>query len=132
MSECPICFNKANYTTTCEHTFCKKCLFRWGNSCPLCRKHIILDYPNTRAMSKRPHVMESAVIILKNIERVDKKIDKLNFAEKLFILIWDNRIIIRKYRKLCKIIHKKSLHIERECKNMGVLTPKIIKKTMTI
>ena len=30
MAECPICFKKADYTTKCNHNFCKKCLYKWA------------------------------------------------------------------------------------------------------
>ena len=28
MTKCPICFKKADYTTACNHAFCKKCLHK--------------------------------------------------------------------------------------------------------
>ncbi len=72
MSECPICFKKANYTTECNHHFCKKCLYRWGSSCPLCRAHYALKYPNTRSMSLHQHVWDNTRILLNNIARVEE------------------------------------------------------------
>jgi len=44
---CPICLNNnTNYITTCSHHFCKECIQSWtekNNSCPICRRSIILD-----------------------------------------------------------------------------------------
>ena len=37
---CPICIDKANVLTDCNHTFCSKCLNNWykkNSSCPMCR-----------------------------------------------------------------------------------------------
>ena len=67
MSECPICLKKANYTTSCNHTFCKSCLYKWKQTCPLCRGHIELDWPNTRAMSKRAYVVTTIDMMVKNV-----------------------------------------------------------------
>ena len=57
--ECIICFNsqysdnpvspKRYYSTPCNHHFHFKCLKRWckiNNSCPTCRRHIIMNLPN--------------------------------------------------------------------------------------
>ncbi len=132
MSECPICFKKANYITRCNHHFCKKCLYRWTGSCPLCRSKIELDYPYTRAMSRRKHVIDNIKIILKNIRLREEPKNKLLLADKLFNFIWDNRIIIRKNAGLCRIIHKKSVYVEHQCRWYGLLPPKILKKTASI
>jgi|SaaInlV_100m_DNA_4_1039707.scaffolds.fasta_scaffold12655_4 hypothetical protein len=132
MTKCPICFKKADYTTSCNHTFCKKCLYKWCGTCPLCRKKIALEYPNTRAMSNAVVVREVINIILKNIRLTEAPEIKLKFADKLFNFIWDNRIIIRKNSKFCRIIHKKSVDVEQQCLAYGFLVPKILKKTAVI
>jgi hypothetical protein len=132
MSECPICFKKANYTTVCDHKFCKKCLYYWKSSCPLCRKSIQLEYPNTRAGDLRAHVTHSALILLNNIRMAEKKIHKLQFAEKLFDLVWDNRIIIRRSGHLCKIIQRKSLECEVQFGLLKIKCPEVVKKTQKI
>ena len=130
--ECPICFKKANYTTHCNHSFCKECLYKWKNTCPLCRSRIYMKYPNTRAMKRKLGVMNNAVIILANIRRAEKTEDKLKISEKLFDYIWDNRIVIRKDGHLCRIIHNKSALMESQCQSIGLPSPKILKKTSTI
>ena len=132
MAECPICFKKANYTTKCNHHFCKKCLYRWGNTCPLCRRYIMLDYPNTRAMSRLQHVIDNAGILLQNVARAKESKYKIMFAEKLFQFIWDWRVVIRKHSNLCKTIHDRSAHVKKECQDLGIVPPKIIEKTITI
>ena len=132
MAKCPICFKKANYTTACNHTFCKKCLYLWKKTCPLCRKRIQLEYPNTRAMATREGVCRNTTILLMNIKRTKKKENKLKFAEKLLYYIWDNRIVMRKYGRLCDVIHGKSLMLKREYEALGIVPPKVLKKTMTI
>ena len=132
MTECPICFKKANYTTKCNHCFCKKCLYKWGNTCPLCRRYIMLDYPNTRAMSRLQHVIDNAGILLQNVARAKESKYKIMFAEKLFQFIWDWRVVIRKHSNLCKTIHDRSAHVKKECQDLGIVPPKIIEKTITI
>ena len=132
MTKCPICFKKADYTTACNHAFCKKCLHKWKNSCPLCRRMVILQYPNTRAMATKRQVMKIASRFLATIEQTEKAVDKLKIAEKLFNHIWDNRIVIRKDQYLCGIIHRKSILMETQCRRMEVFVPKILKKTSTI
>jgi len=91
-----------------------------------------MRYPNTRAMKWRAGVMDNALIILANIRRAKKREDKLKFAEVLFNYIWDHRIVIRKDGHLCRIIHKKSVLMEHQCRSMGIVPPKILKKTLTI
>ena len=133
--ECPICFKKANYTTHCNHSFCRKCLYRWrkrSHACPLCRAPCTLIYPNTRAMSTTKHVRDNIKILLNNIENVKEPKYKIKYAEKLFNFIWDNRIVIRKWGKFCKTIHDKSAQIKKSCINLGIVPPKILKKTITI
>ena len=132
MAECPICFKKANYTTKCNHHFCKKCLYRWGDTCPLCRGYIMLDYPNTRAMSRHKHVVDNAGILLQNVARAKESKYKIMFAEKLFQFIWDNRVYVRKRSALCRTIHEKSAHVKNHCIKLGIVPPKIIEKTITI
>ena len=43
--ECSICLNETNNNlkTSCKHTFCKKCIFKWlktNNTCPICRNSV--------------------------------------------------------------------------------------------
>lgn len=132
-SQCPICFEKANYTTACNHSFCKRCLYYWKKTCPLCRSRIQpLQYPNTRAMARRDAVCARACRLLRDIARTKKRAYKIKYAEKLLNYIWDNRIIIRKYNRLCKVIQQKSVTLKSEYRAMGILPPKILNKTMTI
>ena len=130
--QCPICFKKANYTTSCNHSFCKTCLYHWKDTCPLCRARIALDYPNTRAMSNKAFVLDSVRIMANNITLVQGAANKLKFADKLLNFVWDNRIIVRKNGQACKLIHTKSLLLERQCRERGLSPPKILKKTMVI
>ena len=132
MSKCPICFKKANYTTSCNHTFCKKCLSLWKDTCPLCRSHVELDWPKTRAMSRSVYVVQTIRIMANNIAITRTTTDKLKFADILLNFVWDNRIIIRKNNRACKLIHTKSLLLERQCKERGLSPPKILKKTLII
>jgi len=132
MSECPVCFKQADYTTHCNHHFCKKCLYRWGDTCPLCRSFIVLDYPNTRAMSRQRHVIDNTRILLNNIKRVVEPKYKIKYAEKLLQFLWDNRVVIRKRRKLCRTIQEKTEYIRKECISLGLEPPSIIKKTRVI
>jgi len=132
MAECPICFKKADYTTKCNHHFCKKCLFQWGETCPLCRQYIKLEYPNTRAMSKEQHVIDNARILLINIKNVKGTKYKIQYAEKLLQFLWKWRIVLRKHVQLCRIVHERSAHIKKECLDLGFDPPKIIEKTITI
>ena len=132
MTKCPICFKKANYTTDCHHTFCKKCLYRWKPYCPLCRRGIELKYPRTRAMSTRPSVIRTCSTLLKNIDESEESADKLKYTEKLLNHFWNNRIVIRKHYNLCKTIRNKLPLVKQECLSLGLLPPKILKKLSTI
>ena len=49
MTECTICFNNIvkndKCTLSCNHSFCKSCLYRWIEqgikfTCPICRQNI--------------------------------------------------------------------------------------------
>ena len=131
MPDCPICFKKANYTTACNHKFCKKCLYQWKNTCPLCRRNIDLVYPNTRAMASKQSVMDEAIILLENIKKADE-IYKLQLEKILLNHIWDNRIIIRKNGHLCKLVHRTALRMLKIYDHMGILPPKILLKTATM
>jgi hypothetical protein len=91
-----------------------------------------MKYPNTRSMKGRLGVMDNAVIILGNIRRTEKTVDKLKLAEELFNYIWLHRIVIRKDGYLCRIIHEKSLLMYHQCSLVGLPPPKILKKTLTI
>ena len=132
MSECPICFKKANYTTSCNHTFCKTCLYKWKNTCPLCRTRIVLEYPNTRALADASSVVEIIKIMTGNVTIAVTPEDKLKIVDKLLHFVWDNRIVIRKDSSACRVIHKKSLLVEHQCKTFGLTPPKILKKTLAI
>lgn len=132
MTKCPICFKKANYTIECNHHFCKKCLYRWGDTCPLCRAHYTLKYPNTRSMSRHQHVMDNTAILLNNIARVKVPEYKIAYAEKLLQFLWDNRVYVRKHGKLCRVIREKSALVKKECIKLGLVPPNILKKTITI
>ena len=129
---CPVCFNEANYTTRCKHHFCKKCLYYWGESCPLCRRFIVLDYPNTRAMSTQQSVVDNTSILINNIVRTGGTKYKIKRATQLMQYLWDNRVVIRKYGRLCKAIRAKSIHIRKACVSLGLMPPKILKKTKNI
>jgi len=83
-------------------------------------------------MATREGVCRNTSILLMNIARTKEKKYKLQFAEKLLNYIWDNRIIMRKYGRLCEIIHIKSLMLKNEYRALGIVPPKILKKTMTI
>jgi len=83
-------------------------------------------------MSTTKHVTDNIKILLNNIENVKEPKYKIKYAEKLFNFIWDNRIVIRKWGKFCKTIHDKSAYIKKECINLGIVPPKILKKTITI
>ena len=132
MAECPICFKKADYTTECNHHFCKKCLYRWGDTCPLCRTHYTLKYPNTRSMSCHRHVIDNTAILLSNIARVKESKYKIGYTEKLLQFLWDHRVYVRKHGKLCKIIREKSVNVKKECIKLGFVPPQILKKTIMI
>ena len=132
MTECPICFKKTDYTIECNHQFCKKCLYRWGDTCPLCRAHYTLKYPNTRSMSRHQHVVDSTSILLNNIARVKESKNKIAFTEKLFQFLWDNRVYVRKYTGFCKIIREKTVHVKKECIKLGFIPPQILKKIVLI
>ncbi|KAJ8558878.1 hypothetical protein ON010_g8571 [Phytophthora cinnamomi] len=48
--ECPICCDDFTdpFTTTCRHTFCSACIFRWlatNNACPACRQTLDILSP---------------------------------------------------------------------------------------
>ena len=92
----------------------------------------MLDYPNTRAMSRHQHVVDNAGILLQNVARAKESKYKIMFAEKLFQFIWDNRVYVRKRSALCRTIHEKSAHVKNQCIKLGIVPPKIIKKTITI
>ena len=132
MTECPICFKKANYTTECNHQFCKKCLYRWGSTCPLCRTHYTLQYPNTRSMSRHQHVVDNTAILLSNIAGVKESKNKIGYTEKLFQFLWDNRVYVRKHSNLCRTIHEKSAHVKNQCIKLGFMPPQILKKIVLI
>ena len=132
MSECPICLKKANYTTSCNHTFCKSCLYKWKQTCPLCRGHIELDWPNTRAMSKRAYVVTTIDMMVKNVRMAITSEAKLKRADKLLNFVWDNRIIIRKDGRACRMLHKKTGLIKQQCDDNGLSPPKILKKLAAI
>ena len=132
MTKCPICFKKANYTIECNHHFCKKCLYRWGDTCPLCRAHYVLKYPNTRSMSRHQHVVDNTAILLNNIARVKVPEYKIAYAEKLLQFIWDNRVYVRKHSNLCRTIHEKSAHVKNQCIKLGFMPPQILKKIVLI
>jgi len=130
--ECPICFKKADYTTDCGHHFCKKCLYRWGDTCPLCRASLKLRYPNTRSMGLENHVIRNTSILLATIKRENGSENKIKYAEKLLDFLWEYRIVIRKYGHLREIVRERSAYIKKECIELGFEPPKIIKKTITI
>ena len=132
MVKCPICFKKANYITHCKHHFCKKCLYHWDDACPLCRSFITLDYPNTRAMSKQTYVIDNIRILLSTIKRIQKPKYKILYSGKMLQFLWDHRIVIRKYYKLCKIIRERSAYIKEQCILLKITPPNIISKTLTI
>ena len=57
MQYCPICItNETNFTTSCNHNFCEKCLQQWMNmgarSCPMCRTNIN-PFPQTISIGQR-------------------------------------------------------------------------------
>lgn len=130
MTECPICFKKANYTTECNHHFCKKCLYRWGETCPLCRAFVMLKYPKTRSMSLRQHVINNAGILLDDIHRVEGTKYKIKLVTKLLQFLWDHRVYVRKMPGLCKTIWEKSADTKKACIILGIVPPNIIKKTL--
>ena len=83
-------------------------------------------------MSRRDGVSRNACILLQNIERTHEKKYKLKYTEKLLHYLWDNRVVIRKWGYLCDVIHRKSLTLKDQYTALGVVPPKILKKTMII
>ena len=116
MAKCPICYKKSNYTTKCNHKFCKTCLYKWGKkTCPMCRGKIELKFPQTRAMVQKEAVftfMRSAAIAMTNIKDMNLKQQKI---EQLLEYIWKKRIVIRKKTSLCNtirtLVNQMSLHL---------------------
>ena len=83
-------------------------------------------------MSRSQHVIDNTQILLQNVARVKETKYKIQYAEKLLKLLWEWRIIVRKYIQLRRIIHERSAYIKKECLDLGFDPPKIIEKTITI
>ena len=83
-------------------------------------------------MSCHQHVVDNTAILLNNIAGEKESKNKIGYTEKLFQFLWDNRIYIRKHADFCKVIHKKSVYIKKECIKLGIIPPQILKKIVLI
>ena len=133
MCECPICYKKANYTTECNHQFCKKCLYKWGKqSCPMCRRRMNLRFPQTRAMVRQNTVFTLTGTALNSIGKLEDIEFKKQKVEQVLEYIWENRIIYRKFTHLCEVIKKRAENVILEYFNHGYNIPEIFMKIKSL
>jgi len=83
-------------------------------------------------MAGAASVVEIIKIMTGNIIIMATPEDKLKLVDKLLHFVWDNRIVIRKDSSACRVIHKKSLLVKKQCETFGLTPPKILKKTLAI
>jgi len=133
---CSICYkNKTNYTTICGHDFCLGCLRRWKRykpTCPLCRRRLVaLPYPNTRSNARAKKTIKNIYILVNTISKnknTSTSPIRLKMILELLILIWNNRIILRRNYILCDIVRQKARGWDIEYKKLKLTSPKILKK----
>mgnify|MGYP001310234976 CR=1 FL=1 len=59
-------------------------------------------------MAKRAYVVTTIDMMVKNVRMAITSEAKLKRADKLLNFVWDNRIIIRKNGRACRMLHKKT------------------------
>lgn len=112
--ECSICYKSLDITnivnTTCKHTYCKKCFFRWmktKTSCPMCRKNLISRtqwYRENSASDEIDELTELSENIMRNTAEElskyneNKKINDDLMANNYYMRRMNNEELARKIR----------------------------------
>ena len=131
MPKCSICYNRSNYKTECKHAFCISCLMDWGKTtCPLCRQTITIPtLPRTRSMDHLPTIVDKLSDLLEmqnHYMQTDQLEFSFKYAEYVFIYIWDNRIVFRKYPFFMDIVNRKVIDIKLQYDKCERSKPKIL------
>ena len=95
---CPICSDdltlENTVNTECNHTFCKKCFWKWtkeNNTCPLCRHFILANSEELKEQKFIRRMVEQRSELSRQIQHFNEKIKQLKIeANKLNIII-DNK-----------------------------------------
>ncbi len=129
--ECPICYtNRTNYTTECNHHFCRSCLKKWDkDSCPMCRRTITRPpYPNTRSQVLANYIIQRAARMLIEIKQYRGPKAKTKPLEKFLYYLWQHRVIFRSRGNFSVIVRTRCKYIYNQYKQQNLNPPKILKR----
>ena len=92
---CPICSDELTLENTvnteCNHTFCKKCFWKWtkeNNTCPLCRHSILANSEELKEQKFIRRMVEQRSELSRQIQHFTEKIKQLKKeANKLGIIL---------------------------------------------
>ena len=95
---CPICSDELtlvnSVNTECNHTFCKKCFWKWTkekNTCPLCRHSILVNSEELKQQKFIRRMVEQRSELSRQIQHFEEKIKWLKKeANKLGIILNNN------------------------------------------
>lgn len=95
---CPICSDELtlvnSVNTECNHTFCKKCFWKWtkeNNTCPLCRHSILANSEELKQQKFIRRMVEQRSELSRQIQHFEEKIKWLKKeANKLGIILNNN------------------------------------------
>ena len=95
---CPICSDdltlENTVNTECNHTFCKKCFWKWtkkNNSCSLCRSPILINTNDERRQEFISRMIEQRRQLSRQIHYWTEKVKNLkNEANRLGIVLNKN------------------------------------------
>lgn len=118
---CPICSDdltlENTVNTECNHTFCKKCFWKWikeNNTCPLCRHSILANSEELKEQKFIRRMVEQRSELSRQIQHFTEKIKQLKKeANKLGIILnnHENRSNIPNIRSCINTIDNRTVFI---------------------
>ena len=152
-SSCCICFNnipKSYPILSCGHKIHPKCMRRWNNSCPLCRRNVDI-IPNTRVIKNASQIYNNLDLIISplklncyewkfNIDRSEQTAHNIwmgvnllsNFVWKHRCLLRRNDLLISNMKKRLPVILQNISNIKGNKWYLNEKNKKEIKKLKTI
>lgn len=118
---CPICSDELTLENTvnteCNHTFCKKCFWKWtkeNNTCPLCRHSILANSDELKEQKFIRRMIEQRSELSRQIQHFTEKIKWLKKeANRLGIILnnHENRSNIPNIRRCINTIDNRTVFI---------------------
>ena len=131
MQKCCICFSdNPNCKSSCNHYFCKSCIYNWFNikhNCPLCRCYLndyLLEDINclnnyslrSKTYNKRKlYIVNATKFYLIKFNSINYTIEeKIKFLDELFKIAYEHMSVIKKEKELYTLLKESIINLKND------------------